>query len=242
MPAAAVTGGDWPAGETGQVQFGLPRPAVAAIAGFGAAGLLLVLVLIISLARLAATAGSLANEQQALVRLTESSRAAALDGQAAAQRAEAGVTATADAADRASGFIRELATALRATAASFRVDVLGSQPFAAAADRVASAADQADQTASGLAEAADEARAGAIQLHSVTADLGRIADDMEGIGAGLAPGGGLDATSLTILEIALGGLLVWLAIPSTVCLWLGFRLWRRAGSRPGTAPRQEPVR
>ena len=242
MPQAALLGGSGPDGGPGQVRLSVPRPVAGALAAFGAAGLLLALVLVVSLARLAATAGSLAHEQQEIAQLVESSRAAALDGQAASQRAEAGVTATADAADRASGFIKELAAALRATSSSLRVDLFGNQPFAAAADRVASAADQADQTASGLTDAANEARAGATQLHSVTADLGRIADDMAGIGTGLAPGGGLDDASLTMLEIALVALLCWLAIPAAVCLWLGFTLWRRPRSRPKPAARQEPVR
>lgn len=238
MQPAALTGGSGPDGGPGQVRLSVPRPVAAGIAAFGAAGLLLALVLIVSLARLATTAGSLAHEQQALVGLIESSRAAALDGQAAAQRAEAGVTATADAADRASGFIKELAAALRATSSSLRVDLFGSQPFAAAADRVAGAADQADQTAIGLTEAANEARAGATQLGSVTADLGRVADSMAGIENGLAPGGGLDDTSLAVLEVALVALVAWLAVPAAVCLWLGFALWRR----PRPAARHEPVR
>jgi hypothetical protein len=220
----------------------MPRPFAAAVSGFGAAGLLLAVVLILALAQLAGTAGSLAHEQQGLIQLTESSRIAAIDGQAAAQRAEAGVTAAADASDRASAFIGELATALRATAASLRVDLFGSQPFAGAADNVARAADQADRTATGLTQAANEARAGAAQLHSVTADLGTIANDMTGIGNGLAPGGGLDNASLTVLEVALIGLMVWLAIPAAVCLWLGFTVFRRPASRPRSAARQEPVR
>ena len=241
MPADVVVGVPRPERGT-RVLLSLPRPLVAATAAFGAAGLLLALILAIGLVRLVTTAGSLAHEQDSLVQLTESSRAAALDGQAAAQRAEAGVAATADAAERAAGFVKELATALRETAASLRVDIFGSQPFAAAADRVASAADQADQTSTGLTEAANQARAGVTQLHAVTADLGRIADDMEGIGRGLSPGGGLDDASLAVLEIALLGLLVWLAVPAACCLWLGWRLWRRPAVARRPAARQAPVR
>lgn len=242
MPPAALLGGSGPAGGPRQVRLSVSRPVAAALAAFGAAGLLLAVVLIVSLARLAATAGSLAHEQQAIVQLIESSRAAAIDGQAASRRAEAGVTATADAADRASGFIKELAAALRETSSSLRVELFGNQPFAAAADRLASAADQADQTAAGLTDAANEARAGATQLQSVTADLGRIADDMAGIESGLAPGGSLDDASLTVLELALVALLCWLAIPAAVCLWLGFRVWRRPTSRPRPVARHGPVR
>ncbi len=242
MPAHSMPGGLEAGGGAGQVQRSPPGQIAAAIAGFGAAGLLLAVVLLIGVARLAATVGSVANEQQALAQLAESSRAGALDAQAAAQRAEAGVMATADAADRASGFVTELATALRATASSLRVDVFGSQPFAAAADRVAGAADQADQTAAGLTAAANEARSGAAELHSVTSDLGQVADEMAGIGSGLAAGGGLDGTSLTIVAVAVIGLLIWLAVPAAVCLWFGFTSWWRSRSRARRAvwPGREP--
>ena len=241
MPAASGADTLRSRGGVGIARLTLPRPALAAIAVFGATGLILSVVLLVGLLRVATTAGGLAHQQHALVELAESGRATAADARAAAERAEAGVTATADAADRAAGFITELAGALQATSASLRVDVLGNQPFAEAADRVARAADQADQTAAGLTAAAAEARQGAAQLHTVTADLGRIADAMNGMRAGLSASG-LDDGSLAVLEVALIALVVWLAIPAAVCLWLGVTLWRRADPRPRRAPRQEPVR
>jgi hypothetical protein len=220
----------------------LPRNATIGMMAFGAAGLFLAAVLLVGLVRLAATAGALADEQAAIAQLMDAGRATAVDGRSAAERAEAGVTSTADAADQAAAFTTDLAAALRETASSLRVDLFGSRPFAAAADRVDHAADQADQAAAGLTAAATQARQGAAQLHSVTADLDRIAGNMAGIGGGLSSGGGIDATSIGLLEIALIGLVIWLAIPAGVCLWLGVILWRRSVTRPHQSPRQQPVR
>lgn len=220
----------------------LPRGVVIGMTAFGAAGLLLAAILLVGLVRLGATAGALADEQAAIAELMDAGHATAVDGRSAAERAEAGVSSTADAADQAAGFTTDLAAALREMASSLRVDLFGSQPFAAAADRVDHAADQADQAAAGLTAAAGQARQGAAQLHSVTADLDRIAANMAGIGGGLSPGGGIDTTSIGMLEIALIGLVIWLAVPAGVCLWLGVRLWRRPASRPHRTPRREPVR
>ena len=219
-----------------------PRGAALGLTAFGAAGLVLAVVLLIGLVRLAGTASALADEQAAMAELMDAGHATAVDGRSAAERAQAGVISTADAADQAAGFTTDLAAALRETASSLRVDVFGSQPFAAAADRVDRAADQADQAAAGLATAADQARQGAAQLGAVTADLDRIATNMAGIRGGLSSGGDVDAGAIGVLEAALIGLVVWLAVPAGACLWLGVALWRRPGSRPRRVTRHEPVR
>jgi hypothetical protein len=227
-----------------RLSISLPRPAVAGLIAFGAAGLLLALILLVGLVRLASTANGLANQGRSLVALMDSGQATAVNGRGAAERAQAGVAATADAADQAAGFVSELASALRETAASLRIELLGSRPFAAAADRVDHAADQADETVSGLRTAASDARAGAIQLGSVTADLDRIAANMSGIADGLRKGttAGLDDGSLTVLELALAGLVIWLAVPAALCLGLGIVLWRRPARARLPASRREPVR
>ena len=220
----------------------VPRGAVVGLVAFGAVGLLLAAVLLVGLVRLAGAANALADEQAAIAELMNAGRATAVDGRSAAERAQAGVISTADAADQAAGFTTDLAAALRETASSLRVELFGNQPFAAAADRVDHAADQADQAAAGLTAAADQARQGAAQLGAVTADLDRIATSMAGIGIGLSSRGGIDAGAIGILEAALIGLVVWLAVPAGACLWLGVMLWRRPSSRPRPAARQEPVR
>lgn len=244
MPGAATADGISRSLVSDQASFSLPRWAAAGLVAFGAAGLILAAILLLGVVRLATTAGSLADQQRALVELTDSGRATAVDGRAAAERAQAGVAATADAADQAAGFVTELATALRETASSLRVEVFGSQPFAAAADRVDQAADEADQTSAGLRTAATQARAGAGQLQSVAADLERIAAGMSGIGGGLSEGAanGLDDTSLALIEAALIGLLVWLAIPAGFCLWFGIGLWRSGRHHRRPTRWRTPVR
>jgi hypothetical protein len=240
-PAAGLTSVS-PERDIGTRLPALPRPALAGLAAFGATGLLLAAILLVGLLQLAGSAGSLVQEQQAIGRLTDSGRATALDGRAAADRAQAGVVATADAADQAATFVTQLASALRETAASLRVDIFGTRPFAAAADRVEQAAGQADQTAAGLTAAANHAREGAAQLQSVTADLDRIATNMSDIGTGLGGGTTVNGLSLTVLTLALIGLVIWLGIPAAVCLWFGLTSWRHRPQVQPTPGRRPVVR
>ncbi|MEA2608340.1 MAG: hypothetical protein QOJ75_583 [Chloroflexota bacterium] len=215
----------------------LPRVAVIGLMAFGALGLLFAAVLLFGLTRLGSGAERLAAQQQALIQLAESGRATAVDGRAASERARAGIAATADAADQAARFVQELGGALRETGSALRVDIFGTRPFATAADRVEAAAGQADLTASALGTAATNAHEGASALDSVSLDLDRAATTMTAVGQGLSGSSGawFDQTSITLLSIALIGLIIWLAIPAALCLWLGVRLWRRR-DRGGAGP------
>jgi hypothetical protein len=169
--------------------------------------------------------GRIDTERQAVVNLIASTEKTAIDSQAAVDRATGSIDAGADAADDSAGFARQLASALRQLGSTLRVDLFGSRPFESAAGDVEGAADRAEAAAGGLDRAASEARSGAEGMTALAADLQAASVELAAVRKGLEGTASL-GVSLTWLRIALVGLVLWLAVPAVVSLWLGTRLRR----------------
>jgi hypothetical protein len=193
---------------------------------YGLVGLLLAAVLLAALGP--GDLGGLGRidaERQAVIDLIASTETTAADSQAAVVRAGSSIDAGADAADESAGFARQLASALRQLGGALRVDLFGSRPFDSAAGDVEGAADRADAAATGLDRASAEARAGAEGMTALATDLQTASVELAAVRQGLEGTASL-GTSLTWLRIALVGLVLWLAVPAVLSLWLGVRLRR----------------
>jgi hypothetical protein len=196
---------------------------------YGVAGLLLAAVLLAALGP--GDLGGLGRidaERHAVIDLLATTETTALDSRAAVDRARSSIDAGASAADESAGFARQLASALRQLGSSLRVDLFGSRPFEAAAGDIEGAADRAEAAATGLDRASSDARSGADGMGSLASDLQTASVELAAVRRGLEGTSDLGA-SLTWLRIALVGLVLWLAVPAIVSVWLGIRL-RRASN------------
>jgi hypothetical protein len=231
---AAGHGPDLMAVSTGTTMRAVPidlrsHAVATGLIAYGLIGLILAAVLLAALGP--ADLGGLGRidaERQAVVDLIASTEKTALDSRSAVDRATGSIDAGADAADESAGFARQLASALRQLASALRVDLFGSRPFESAAGDVEGAADRAEAAAGGLDRAASQARSGAEGMSALSADLQTASVELGAVRAGLEATSSL-GTSLTWLRITLMGLVLWLAVPAVVSLWLGTRL-RRAST------------
>ena len=162
-----------------------------------------------------------------LVELLDSSSQILADTETAARDADGSLTAAGSAATSGSHFTADLGTTLHDLAASLRISILGSQPFAGPADGFDRVAGEASAVAADLDRAATSIGLGAGDMGSLAVDLGRMRAQVNSARAGLADT--LDAGRWRLLGAAI---LAWLAVPALVSLWLGLRWWR-----PGSAPK-----
>ena len=206
------------------------RTLGAGLIVYGVVGLVLAAFLLLALGPLdLAGLGRIDTERQAVVELIAAGENTAADSRAAVERGASSVTAGAEAAEQSAEFTRQLASALRQLGDSLRVELFGSRPLESAAADVEEAAARADAAAVGLDRAATEARAGADGMTRLSSDLEAAAAQMTAVRAGLTGLGGTGST-LAWLRIVLIGLVLWLAIPAAVCVWLGIR-FRAAATR-----------
>ena len=161
-----------------------------------------------------------------LVELLDSSSQILTDAQVAARNANDSLGAASSAATSGSHFTADLGTTLHDLAASLRISILGSQPFAGPADGFDRVAGQAAAVAADLDRAAASISLGGQDMGSLAVDLGRMRAQVNSARAGLADT--LDAGRWRLLGAAI---LAWLGVPAVVSLWLGLRWWR-----PGAAP------
>jgi hypothetical protein len=165
-----------------------------------------------------------------LVELLDSSSQILADAEVAARNADDSLAATGSAATSGSRFTADLGTTLRDLAASLRISILGSQPFAGPADGFDRVALEAGAVAADLDRAATSISLGAEDMGSLAVDFGRMRAQVNSARAGLADT--LDAGRWRLLGAAI---LAWLGVPALVSLWLGLRWWR-PGSASGSPP------
>jgi methyl-accepting chemotaxis protein len=210
------------------------RRAGIVLTAYGAAGLVLLgIAMAFVLGAFDDGRGPLGLEAQrgGLLELLDSSRLVLADAEAAARDADDGLSSTSDAARDASRFTADLSLTLRSLAASLRLSILGSQPFAGPADDFDRVAGQAAGVAADLDQAAASIALASEDMGSLASDLGAMRARIDGVKANLA---GIDAGRWRSLAAAV---LAWLAMPALVSLWLGLRWWQpslaaRAARRP----------
>jgi hypothetical protein len=156
-----------------------------------------------------------------MVELLDSSSQILADAETATRNADDSLAATSSAATAGSRFTADLGTTLHDLAASLRISILGSQPFAGPADGFDRVAGQASAVAADLDRAAASIDLGATDMGALAVDLGRMRAQVNTARAGLADT--LDAGRWRLLGAAI---LAWLGVPALVSLWLGLRWWR----------------
>jgi hypothetical protein len=163
-----------------------------------------------------------------LVEVLDSSTRVLLDAETAARDADDSLASTGSAAASGSRFTTDLGVTLHDLAASLRISIFGSQPFAGPADGFDRIALQAAAVAADLDAASASVRRGAQDMGTLADDLARVRADLNRTKAGLADT--LDAGRWRLLGAAI---LAWLAVPAVLSLWLGLRWWHpRWPARP----------
>jgi multidrug resistance efflux pump len=159
-------------------------------------------------------------QRRGLVDSLDASSRALADAESAARDAGNAMSSTASAAGDGSHFVADLGATLRNLAASLRLSILGSQPFAGPAEDFDRVAAQAAGVAADLEQAASSVRLSSGDMGSLAGQLASMRSNVEEVKANLAS---LDVAGWRWLAAAI---LVWLAVPASVSLWLGLR-WRQ---------------
>jgi len=216
----------------------VPSRGVLAVglATYGLVGLVVALLLALVLGPLgSAGLDGLEAERTALVRLVGASSRTAETARLGLERADDGLAGTAEAAEETASFLVEMGAALDMMAAAMRVDILGAQPFAGAAEEVERAAERARLASEDLGRTAAAARLGAADLEQLGSDLAAVRTELEAVRSGLeaieiSSAAGEGVAGIRLLLVVLLG---WLAVPAALSLWLGLRWWRHARERSG---------
>ena len=200
------------------------RRAGAALAAYGFSGLIVValgLALVSGLLDGDRGPFGLDVQRRAIVKVLETTERTLEDAETAARDAGQSMSGTSTATGDGSRFASEMATTLRTLASSLRFSLFGSQPFVGAADQFESVARQADRVAADLVGAASSMRLSSADLSSIADDLAAMRRDVAQLRADAGT-----AFDIGPWRILLAGLLLWLALPAAVSLWLGLRWWR----------------
>lgn len=153
----------------------------------------------------------------------------ALEGAASsASNASVSLTDTAAAARNASQLTTRLAESFESMTALGAVEIFGTRPFAQVADQFAAVGGEARTLSGDLNVVADsmstniaDSQAVAADLLALSQQLDRLEASVIGTGSSAAADPGLP---LALARIVLLGLLLWLAVPALVSIWLGGRL------------------
>jgi hypothetical protein len=115
---------------------------------------------------------------------------------------------------------------MRELAASLRISIFGSQPFAAPADEFEQVAAQASRVAADLDLAAASIRLGAADMVALADQLAAVRDEVQLMRTRLEEP--FDEGPWRRVAAAI---LAWLVVPALVSLWVGLHWWRQ-GPRP----------
>lgn len=165
-------------------------------------------------------------QRRQLVSMIDASANALGDAEAAARGVDDTLFSTGSAAASAGTFMTELARTMRGLAASLRVSILGSQPFAGPADDFERVASQASRVALDLDLAATSARTGAADMVALADQLAAVRAEVRLMGGGLNKP--IDEGPWRLLAAVV---LAWLAVPAFVSLWVGLRWWHQGDPR-----------
>ena len=205
------------------------RRAGFLLAVFGAVGLVLIAVAFAFAGGLLDGEGGplgLEGQRRQIVRLLDASETAVVSAQTAARDADVSLGSTATAADSTATLMADLSRTMSALAGSLRISFFGSQPFAPAADDMDRVAAQAGTVAADLQAAAATVRVAGEDMAALATDLEEVRADIAAIRTSMA--GPIDAGPWRLLLVAI---LVWLAIPAAVSLYVGLRWLRSAPVR-----------
>ena len=160
----------------------------------------------------------LEGQRRRLVAIVDASSAALGEAGTAAGNVDGSLTSTAGAARSAGLFMSQLATTMQSLSSSLRVSLLGSQPFAGAADEFDRTAAQAATVATDLEEAAASVELAAGDIADLSADLDQLESELGRIRDSID-----DRIESTTWRLVVAAMLAWLAIPAAVSLVIGLR-------------------
>jgi hypothetical protein len=196
---------------------------------FGGIGLVLILataaLVAILLGQLDAAASSLSKGQAQLTAMLEPASSSLHDAATAAGHAGASLSASEAAARDGATLTVQMAVAMDQMHALASVDILGARPFGAAAASFSELATRSRSLSASLTTTADSLAADTTDSAAVSADLDRLASQLDALRAGTETAAPTDLDAgIGLLRIVLLGLLGWLAVPAIASLWLGRRL------------------
>jgi len=197
------------------------------LALYGAMSLILILILLVLV--IAPRQGDdgllgLDAQRRQLLGVIDASATAIENAETAARGVDDTLLSTGGAAASAAVLMNQLATTMRELAASLRISILGSQPFAEPADQFDLVAAQASRVAADLDLAAVSIRLGAT-------DMVILADQLDALRAEVTlMRGRLDRPfDEGPWRLVAAAILAWLIVPALVSLWVGLR-WSRRGA------------
>ena len=196
------------------------------LTAYGLAGLLLLgLAMAFVLGAFDGGRGPLGLEAQrrGIVELLDASSRALSDAETVARDASDSLASTATATGDGSRVTADLGLTMRNLAASLRLSILGSQPFAGPAGDFERVAGEAAGVAADLDRAAASMRLGAQDMASLADDLAGMRAEVNRVRANL--GGAIEVDRWRWLAAAI---VAWLAIPAALSLWVGLSWWRPA--------------
>jgi hypothetical protein len=168
-----------------------------------------------------------------VVRLLDASEDALADAETASRNADLSLVEAADAASSAGGFMNELSGTMRELAASLRISIFGSQPFAAPADDFERVAGSAAAVAADLQTAATAVRLGGEDLSNLAAELSTMQDEVDRMRTAIDTTFAVDTSGWRLMAVVV---VAWLAVPALVSLLVGYRWWRPSATRRNPAP------
>jgi hypothetical protein len=161
-------------------------------------------------------------QRRQLLGVIDASATAIRDAETAARGVDDTLVSTSSAAASAGTFMSGLATTMRELAASLRITIFGSQPFAVPADEFEQVAAQASQVAADLDLAAASIRLGAEDMVELADQLAAVRDEVQLMRVRLEEP--FDEGPWRLVAAAI---LAWLVVPALVSLWVGLRWWRQ---------------
>lgn len=217
----------WPATDVARRRLGR---ALVAFGGIGLALLLATGILVaITLGGIGDAATGLEQQRTELVAMLDPASTAIRDAANSAQRAGSSLGASAQAARDGASLTGELATSMDQMNALSTLDILGTRPFAGIGPSFSDLATRSRTLSASLTATADALVSNATDSATVGADLGQLADQLDGLRASVGnPSPVATSAALDGLRLLLLALLVWLALPAAASVWLGRRLLRPA--------------
>jgi hypothetical protein len=165
-------------------------------------------------------------QRRQLLGVIDASATAIENAETAARGVDDTLLSTGGAATSAAVLMNDLATTMRELAASLRISIFGSQPFAEPADRFELVAAQAGRVAADLDLAAASIRLGAADMVALADQLAAVRVEV------IVMRGRLDRPfDEGPWRLVAAAILAWLIVPALVSLWVGLRWSGRAGRR-----------
>ncbi len=212
----------------------LSRGAIA----YGAVGIVLAVVLVLSELLLAARLDSIVarvSNRLASVATTVEATASALDAAAdAAHSFSATVDQVQPTLEEVETTLVELTSTLRDLETNLgTISIIGQQPFSGAAQRIGQVGDRLESLHARIGGLGDSLPDNEAKLTALGDSLTALATQLRSVNAQLGSGEIEEGLSelVGILRIALFLLAAWFAVPAIASLWLG--LWLRRALEPG---------